>query len=425
MLLNALLDVDLVAVEAEDRISVLLELTAPVRGAAERRPRASLQIVLDRSGSMAGPRLDAAISALEGLVGRLEPADDFGVVVFDQGVQVVVPAGPLHDPTEVRKAIRGIGPGGTTNLSGGLFRGVQEARRVAGSRGATVVVISDGHANEGVTAAAALERAAAEARGAGVTVSSVGVGLGYDEELMAGIARGGAGNHHFAEEADAAGAAIVSEAEGLLATVAQAANLTVRPGPSAASATLYNDLPAVAIEGGFMVELGDFHSGEVRRVLLEVELPALSSLGLARACELELRWVDPSSLDAHTVELPVSVNVVLGDQAAGRVPDPKVRTERAFQAAQRAKREAIDALRRGEHESARQRLDAAGHELQAAALGAPADMAAEMAEEASLLEALAARAAEDRSGRVEKWVEADRHLKARKRGRPPGGEKSV
>ena len=50
--------------------------------------------------------------------------------------------------------------------------------------------------------------------------------------------------------------------------------------------------------------------------------------------------------------LPVSVNVVPGDQAAGRVPDPKVRTELLFQQAQEAKRRAADAIARGDDRAA-------------------------------------------------------------------------
>ena len=52
MNLNALLDVDVVAVEAEDQVSVLLELEAPERDAGSQRPPGTLQVVLDRSGSM-------------------------------------------------------------------------------------------------------------------------------------------------------------------------------------------------------------------------------------------------------------------------------------------------------------------------------------------------------------------------------------
>ena len=158
MHLNAHLDVDLIAVEQEDEVALMLELTAPPAPATEERSPATLEVVLDRSGSMHDGKLDAALTALDALVARLDPSDRFGLVVFDDQVEVVVPAGPLTDKPAVREALRRVPPGGMTNLSGGYLRGLQEARRVADGRGATLLLLSDGHANRGVTEAGSSSR---------------------------------------------------------------------------------------------------------------------------------------------------------------------------------------------------------------------------------------------------------------------------
>ncbi|MDQ3434735.1 MAG: VWA domain-containing protein [Actinomycetota bacterium] len=416
MQLNTLLDLDIVAVEAEDEVSVLLELAAPQADSQRTRAPAALEIVLDRSGSMSGDRLEAAKGAIEALIDRLDPTDSFGLVVFDDEVQVAVPAGPLTDKEAVRRLVRGLDPGGMTNLSGGLMRGLQEVRRVSSKGSATVVLLSDGHANHGVTAAEALETIAAAGRARGVTTSTVGIGLDYDETLLAALSKGGAGNAHFAEEADAAGAAVASEVDGLLEQAAQACSLTVRPTGAVATVRLFNDLPVARIEGGFMVELGDFHSGEERKLLLTIDVPAMSALGLAEVCSLELQWVDAAKLDTHMVTIPVHVNVVPGDQAAGRIANPTVRTEVAFQSAQRAKREAAEALRRGDAAEAARLYEGAGLALRGLGpLAAPA-MASEMEAEADLLSSLSLRASHDDPRRVAKFTEADRHRKARRRG---------
>lgn len=419
MHLNALLDLDVVAVETRDHISVLIDLVAPARATAAPRPPATLQVVLDRSGSMADGRLAAAAAGLRALVDRLDPTDNFGLVTFDDTVEVVVPAGPLTDRAGVTRAIAAIPPGGMTDLGGGLLRGMQEARRVKGDAGATLVLLSDGQANRGITAHDDLERVAAMGRAAGVTVSTIGIGLGYDEELMAAVARGGAGDAAFAEEPDAAGAALAAQVDGLLEQVVQAANLVVRPAGAVTSVRLVNDLPASLIPGGFMVELGDFHSGEERRLLLEIDVPAMAALGVAQVCELTLQWVDVATLDSHTVTVPISVNVVPGDQAAGRVPDATVRTELGFQRAQRAKREAADALRRGDVGRASDVWHDAQVELGSIAAVAPPAMSDEIIEEMQLLGRLADEARHEDPRRMAKFSEADRHAKERKRGRRP------
>lgn len=97
------------------------------------------------------------------LVDRLDPRDHFGLVVFDDRVDVAVPVTRLADKAAVKRAIAGVQTGGSTDLSGGYLRGLQEARRVAGAAGVTVLIISDGHANVGITGPDTLARVAAEA----------------------------------------------------------------------------------------------------------------------------------------------------------------------------------------------------------------------------------------------------------------------
>lgn len=100
---------------------------------------------------MGGGRLEAAKGALDRLIARLDKRDRLGVVAFDDTADVAVPAGPLSDKHAVRQRTAQIQPGGTTNLSSGYLRGIQEAQRAAGDGRATLLLLSDGHANEGVT----------------------------------------------------------------------------------------------------------------------------------------------------------------------------------------------------------------------------------------------------------------------------------
>ncbi|MGQ4266931.1 vWA domain-containing protein [Nocardiopsis changdeensis] len=429
MHLSALLDFDVVPLDTEDAVAVLLDIVAPEREQSAQRPRATLQIVLDTSGSMHGGRLDGAVQALLGLIDRLDPSDDFGLVVFDTQARVVVPCGPLADKPAVRRSVGALRAGGGTDLSSGLLRGIQEARRAGGERGATLLLVSDGHANNGVTDHDLLRRVAADAYGHGVTVATLGYGLGYDEALLGAVAEGGTGSALFAEDPDTAGGLIAQEAEYLLAKSAQAVSLRIPAGEHVRAVEVVGEMPSHRLpDGSVMVELGDFHSGEERRLLLRLEVPGMSSLGTVTLTTLEATYVDPETLTTYNATLPVGVNVVPGDEAADRVPRPEVRTEEALQKAQTAKKRASEALRRGDRAEAARLLDQAGRDLDdldapdfpggpAAPGGAYGAAPAPAAAQAVELRDMARMAREDDLSRAAKTAYASQSGYTRKRGR--------
>ncbi|MBA3265065.1 MAG: VWA domain-containing protein [Nocardioidaceae bacterium] len=419
MKFSAQLDVSVVAVEAADEVSLLLDLVSPSVERETERPPATLQVVLDRSGSMAGPPLAGAIDALCGLVARLDARDNFGVVVFDDKAEVVVPAGPLLDKVAIVSQLQQVHPGGMTDLSGGYLRGLQELKRVAGGQGGTLLLISDGHANQGITEPARLEQVAAASAGERVVTSTLGYGLGYDESALSAMARGGSGNHHFAEEPDKAGAAIASEVTELLSKSVQAASLLITMEPSVALLKLYNDLPATQVaDGKVMVELGDFYSDEHRKLLVKFAVPAMAALGLAQIATLELRYVELPGLVEQVVTLPVQVNVVPGDQAGGRVADPTVQTEVLFQEAQQAKKLASEALERGDRAAAVGYWTDAHGMLGEALACAPEEVRAEVSQEQADVGDMKDRTPWDDTDLMSKTSRASFHDKNRKRGRP-------
>ncbi|RCG32713.1 VWA domain-containing protein [Sphaerisporangium album] len=416
MHVSAHLDLDVVPLDQDGEVTVLVQITAPrPKPSATRRP-ATLQIVLDRSGSMAGGRLDGAKRALLSLVDRLDPADDFGLVSFDDTARVDLPAGPLTDKKGAKHAIAALRPGNQTDLSSGLLRGIQEAHRAAGDRGATLLLISDGHANMGTTDPVKLGQVAMAAHRHGVSTTTLGYGLDYDERLMAAIADGGAGSALHAEDPDTAGRLIAGEVDGLLAKVTQALSLAVTPRHPVSSVLLYGGLPSNRLpNGAIMAELGDLYAGETRKTLLRLLVPAISRLGPATIADLVFTYVEAATLTTYTVTVPVSVNVVPGDEAAGRVPDLTVRAERLFQEAQDAKRQASEALLNGDLARAEEVLNSAGDELEKNLSWAP--NSDELSAEARQLRRYARDSYQD-PNRVSKEALANWHRTTRKRGRP-------
>ncbi len=420
--LNAKLDFNVVAVDQGETVNLLLEIAAPGLKGDRRRDPARLQVVLDRSGSMAGGQLITALQAIDSLIGQLHADDVFGLVVFDDTVQVPVPSGPVGDGSAIRQVLHQIGPGGMTNLGGGLLRGIQECGRTSDGAATSLVLLSDGHSNTGVIDHDQLATFAAGGAKQKITISTIGIGLGYDEDLLEAISRGGTGNSHFAENADEAGAKLAGEVEGLLEQVAQAASLTVRPSDTVSQVRLFNDLSVSQISGGFMVELGELVADENRKLLFEIDVPDIKTLGPAQVCELELRWVDTETMESKLATIPVNVNVVPGDQAAGRVKDNEVETEMTFQQAQREKRLAAEDLKRGDFESARRRMGGSMRRLRDSDRSrmSPGHIAEYEAEQEWIAQRMVE--AERDPNMSSKRMKADFNQKNRRRGRGPRGE---
>src|SRR5207244_3631920 len=115
-------------------------------------------LVVDRSGSMAGEKLEYAKRSASWLVGRLRGDDRLALVDYDSEVRLLVPIAPV-DPVRLRSAVDSIWPGGQTNLSGGWLKGFEQLGAGDGTR--KILLLTDGLANVGVTDAPALVELAA------------------------------------------------------------------------------------------------------------------------------------------------------------------------------------------------------------------------------------------------------------------------
>ena len=361
MQFTAQLDVDVVALEAEDEVTCLVSLTAPVPDGIADRPGETLIAVVDRSGSMRGGPIAAVRTALHQLIDRLKPQDRFGVVVFDSEALVQVPTHAMadHDTTTVHALIEGITPRGQTDLSGGYLLGLSEARRHATETGASVILLSDGHANEGITDPAQLGSVAAKARADGITTTTIGMGQGYDETLLAEVATQGSGSHRFAFTDDDAIAVVSEEAGDLLSKSILNAVARIKPTDPAMVDRIgtLHDVPRwieTDADGvkHLVVPLGDLYAGEERQLLLHFPVPALAALGLHQLAQIAIEYVAMPDLLQQVVTWPVMVNVVPGDEAAGRVPNPTVTSARLLAETTKVKREASEALYAGDTDKA-------------------------------------------------------------------------
>jgi Ca-activated chloride channel family protein len=237
---------------------------------------------------------------------------------------------------------------------------------------------------------------------------------------MSAIARGGSGNELFAEESDRAVTLISAEVEGLLAQTAQAASVLIRLSKHVRDVRVLNELPTTASDDGVIAELGSFYADETRKLLLTFKVPAIAALGLTEIATLEFSYVELPALKQHTITIPLHVNVVPGDQAAGRIPDAVVRTEVVYQKVQQAKRRWSGYLSDGDADSALADIREAQKQVRDALTNAPAGaLADDLAEEASALDYLAEQTEHGFMSRAAKYSSMDSSYKSSKRGRKP------
>lgn len=266
------LDRDVLQAEQNQRAVVKITLDAPKPPTKSNRPAVNLSIVLDRSGSMSGQKLekakDAAIQALR----RLDARDIFSLVIYDNNVQTIVPAQSAANTEWIENQIRNISPGGNTALFGGVSQGAAEIRRnLEGQYVHRIILLSDGLANVGPSSPADLGRLGAGMIKEGISVTTIGVGTDYNEDLMAQLAQKSDGNTYFVEESRDLVRIFDTELGDVLSIVAQKVNLTIEC-PNGV-----RPLRVIGREGriiGNHVELflNQLYGGQEKYALIEVEV---------------------------------------------------------------------------------------------------------------------------------------------------------
>ncbi len=165
----------------------------------ERTP-ANVAIVLDRSGSMEGEKIERAKEAAIMALGMLDERDIVSVITYSDTVSVLVPATRVSERGSLRRMIRSIYADGYTALFAGVSKGADEVSKFfERNKVNRVILLSDGLANVGPDSPAALGNLGASLGRAGISVTTIGLGLGYNEDLMVALARKSDGNHAFVE----------------------------------------------------------------------------------------------------------------------------------------------------------------------------------------------------------------------------------
>ncbi|MEW5722092.1 MAG: VWA domain-containing protein [Thermodesulfobacteriota bacterium] len=261
----------------DGRFTLSLTLAADKPAGPDLQParNVDLVIVLDRSGSMEGEKIGAAKRAVLGLLDSLSPRDRLALVSYSD--DVVRHTGLLAMTEENRRrlaaVVAGLRAGGNTNLGAGLSEGFEvlaSAERTGNV--SRIILVSDGLANQGVTSPEDLGRMAASAAARDFTVSTVGVGLDFNEYLMTTLADRGAGHYHFLEDPDSFAQVFHKEFQTARSVAATAVEISVplEGGLALVDAAGY----PIEVKGDRAVfRPGDLLAGQKRQLFLTFSVP--------------------------------------------------------------------------------------------------------------------------------------------------------
>jgi Ca-activated chloride channel family protein len=336
------------------RVALTSSATLPARAPL------SVHIVLDVSGSMAGKAITDAKQAAEAVVDKLDASDDFSMVTFSSGAQVLVGEGVIGPRRQsVHQKIEGVQADGGTNISAGLDLGYAQAHSpgVPADAVRVVMLLSDGHANAGDTDPRGLSERAGRAFQEGVQTSSFGLGADFDAGLMSRIADRGAGGYYYLADSSQIAPALEREVDARVRPVATALELRVRLRPDVAATKVFGshelstaDAAAVRAQevaidqqekrhgvaadrdtdaaGGLRFFIPAFAAADRHATMVSLQVPA--GVGERSIASVEVRYKDRLLHTNVTRELQVKIRFATSDAESAATEDRGI--ERMVQA---------------------------------------------------------------------------------------------
>ncbi|MGA9119494.1 MAG: VWA domain-containing protein [Bacteroidota bacterium] len=400
---------------AGGRVYLRLSIATRPHHRPERRP-VNLCIVLDRSGSMREEsKMNYAKAALSTLIDQLRGDDVFSLVIYDDVVEVVRSAGRVgHDKERIRSLVDEIEPRGWTNLCGGMQEGFRQVEIHSDEEYVNrVILLSDGLANQGITDPRRLEQIARRERERSISLSTIGVGLAYNENLMVGLSENGGGNYYFLESSRNLASVLRREFDRLGEVMVQNVIIELKLGRGvqlldAIGYDHHADGPAV------QVPIGDLYAGENREVILELNVPpGDGSVTLARGRLTSSGKTDGIAFGSFASGITYEAS--LADVERQRDLSEQAKADVAVSTRNVAR--AMEALDRGDKNEATRVLSATGNALMASPAAASVQGGAVITEQLDRIKGYAdtLQAEGKDAGRAKKAIQYENYRQQKRR----------
>ncbi len=350
----------------ETRIFAEVRLVADEnhRKGDELRAPTSIAVVLDTSGSMSGTKIEDAKRSVLRLLSEMRDDDEIAVVRFSNTHEVLQPLARVGNIRGLLTArIARLDAGGGTNIPGGLSAGLAALSEAAKTRVRRIVLASDGL--DGTRSQA--ETLARSSFASGITVSSLGIGLDFDEGYMGSLAQLGHGNFAFVNDASSLSTFLTRELDETASTTVADARIRLSL-PEGVTFVAAHGADALASEGGVELTLGSLFAGDERRAIVELRSAPFARDGNVVA---HASWREVGGAPAAVDVTPLVLAVTTDAAEVERGRDGAVLASATSVLASRRQLEAAGAYARGDITRAVQLADENEKDLAAIAAEAP------------------------------------------------------
>lgn len=294
-----------------------LDVTGVEVPGAKRAP-VNLSVVIDRSGSMHGEKIAHARQAALALVDQLDEHDRLSVIHYGNDVVVFPGTFVTEDNRRRLKSFIGrIQDEGGTNIGEGLAAGkVQLDKGRSDFKVNRLILLSDGQPTVGITSASGLSKLAQRFHADGTTVTSIGVGLDFNEDLMQHLAEVGGGSYANIQNTNALASIFERDLKQAGAMVARDVTLTLNL-PEGVHFGEVLGRPATAQGSRVIVAMPDFSAGQVEKLVVRVRVAAPSMVNQALdIAGVQLDYRDVLSEHAADANLKLAAMVTADPKVA-------------------------------------------------------------------------------------------------------------
>jgi Ca-activated chloride channel family protein len=305
------------------------------------RPPVNVAIVIDKSGSMSGERIARAKEAAAMAVNTLLSNDIVSIVAFDNTVEVVTPATKVSDKARITQAIQNIRANGSTGLFAGVSKGAFEVRKFLDkNRVNRVILLSDGQANVGPSSPAELGQLGAMLARQGISVTTIGLGADYNEDLMTQLAAFSDGNHAFVENSRDLVRIFEREFGDVGSVVAQEVEVTIRLKLGIRPVRILGREGEIT-DGVVRLRMNQLYSQQEKYVVLEVEVPARKAGQSMELADVDVSYLNMLSKSTERMNRVVNVSFSDSEQAVARATDKNAMVSAVQQVANETSKNAV------------------------------------------------------------------------------------